>query len=55
MNPATPFYPADDVTCCPVGDALREKLVTTGHLDCTAGRPCMATTGPNRGTQLGNL
>jgi hypothetical protein len=45
VNPATPFYPADDTTCCPVGASLLEKLVTDDHLDCTVGRPCVATTG----------
>jgi hypothetical protein len=46
VNPATPFYPADDTTCCPVGASLRERrLVTDGHLDCTVGRPCVVTTG----------
>jgi Leucine-rich repeat (LRR) protein len=45
VNPATPFYPADDTTCCPVGASLLEKLVTENHLDCTAGRPCVVTMG----------
>jgi hypothetical protein len=45
VNPATPFYPADDTTCCPVGASLLERLVTDDHLDCTVGRPCVATTG----------
>jgi hypothetical protein len=44
-NAATPFYPAEDTTCCPVGTSLLEKLVTDNHLDCTVGRPCVATTG----------
>jgi hypothetical protein len=41
----TPFYPADDTACCPMGTSLSEQLVTDGHLDCTVGRPCVATTG----------
>jgi hypothetical protein len=43
VNPATPFYPADDTTCCSAGNTMREKLVTDRHLDCTAGLPCVAT------------
>jgi hypothetical protein len=51
VNLATPLYPADDTTCCPVGDTLRERLVTDGHLDCSVGRPCVATTNtPEKGT-----
>jgi Leucine-rich repeat (LRR) protein len=50
VNPATPFYPADDTSCCPVGASLLEKLVTDQHLDCSAGRPCVATTGVGKGT-----
>jgi hypothetical protein len=53
VNPATPFYPAEDATCCPVGNTLLEKLVTDGHLDCSGGRPCVAKTGVGgQGTQL---
>jgi hypothetical protein len=56
VNPATPFYPAEDTTCCPVGTSLRERLVTDLHLDCTVGRPCVATTGFSvKGTQVVNL
>jgi hypothetical protein len=50
-NPATPFYPAEDPTCCAVGFSLREVLVGLGDFDCSAGRPCAATTGvPSIGT-----
>jgi hypothetical protein len=45
VNSASPYYPANDATCCPLGATVRERLVTDGHLDCTAGRPCVATTG----------
>jgi Leucine-rich repeat (LRR) protein len=57
VNAATPFYPAEDPTCCPVGgDTLRERLVTDLHLDCSVGRPCVATTGtPGRGTLVSTL
>jgi hypothetical protein len=48
VNPATSFYPADNNACCPVGDTLRERLVTKGFLDCSLGRPCIAT--PLNGT-----
>jgi hypothetical protein len=51
VNTATPFYPADDTTCCRAGNTLRERLVTDLHFDCTVGRPCAVTTGmPGRGT-----
>jgi hypothetical protein len=51
VNPATPFYPADDTACCPVGKSVREELVKELHLDCSVGRPCVATTGtPGKGT-----
>jgi len=45
VNPATPFYPAEDTTCCLDGASLLAKLVIEEHLDCSGGRPCVVTTG----------
>jgi hypothetical protein len=55
VNAFSPFYPAEDTTCCPVGNTVRELLVSDssygGNLDCAVGRPCIAVTGvPFKGT-----
>jgi hypothetical protein len=56
VNPVAPFYPADDTTCCPAGNTLREKLADDSHLDCSVGRPCAVTTGTaGQGTLVINV
>jgi hypothetical protein len=55
-NPASPFYPSEDATCCPVGNTLRERLVLDEHIDCSSGRPCVTETElPSKGVQAVEL
>ena len=55
-DPLITYYSGGEESCCPVGNTVLEHLVQLQNLDCTGGRPCVATTGiSGRGTQMISL